>query len=121
MGSGDAKGHAKFGDIVAVCDVDSRRTEKAREDSSIGKGKADMYSDYRKVLDRKDIDVVSIVTPDHWHTKIAIEGIDKQVVGQLAADIRAYYPPEPYKAKGVRYVGEHIRRKAGKAFGAGAK
>jgi large subunit ribosomal protein L6 len=49
------------------------------------------------------------------NTKIAIEGIDKQVVGQLAADIRSYYPPEPYKAKGVRYVGEHIRRKAGKS------
>jgi large subunit ribosomal protein L6 len=49
------------------------------------------------------------------NTKIAIEGIDKQVVGQLAADIRAYYPPEPYKAKGVRYVGEVIRRKAGKS------
>ena len=49
------------------------------------------------------------------NTKIAIEGIDKQVVGQLAADIRAYYPPEPYKAKGVRYAGEHIRRKAGKS------
>ncbi|MBE7495652.1 MAG: 50S ribosomal protein L6 [Verrucomicrobiaceae bacterium] len=49
------------------------------------------------------------------NTKISIEGIDKQVVGQLAADIRAYYPPEPYKAKGVRYVGEQIRRKAGKS------
>ncbi len=75
MGTGDAKGHAKFGDIVAVCDVDSRRTAKAREDSTIGKGKADEYNDYRKVLDRKDIDVVSIVTPDHWHTKIAIEAL----------------------------------------------
>jgi large subunit ribosomal protein L6 len=49
------------------------------------------------------------------NTKISIEGIDKQVVGQLAANIRAYYPPEPYKAKGVRYVGEYIRRKAGKS------
>lgn len=49
------------------------------------------------------------------NTKIAIEGVDKQVVGQVAADIRGYYPPEPYKAKGVRYVGEHIRRKAGKS------
>lgn len=49
------------------------------------------------------------------NTKIAIEGIDKQIVGQLAADIRGYYPPEPYKAKGVRYAGEHIRRKAGKS------
>ena len=49
------------------------------------------------------------------NTKIAIEGVSKQVVGQIAADIRGYYPPEPYKAKGVRYVGEHIRRKAGKS------
>lgn len=49
------------------------------------------------------------------NTKIAVEGLDKQVVGQVAADIRNYYPPEPYKAKGVRYAGEHIRRKAGKS------
>ncbi len=48
------------------------------------------------------------------NTKIKVEGIDKQRVGQFAADIRNYYPPEPYKAKGVRYVGEHIRRKEGK-------
>ncbi|MGI8820142.1 MAG: 50S ribosomal protein L6 [Chthoniobacterales bacterium] len=47
-------------------------------------------------------------------TKIAISGIDKKVVGQVAADIRRYYPPEPYKGKGVRYVGEVIRRKEGK-------
>jgi large subunit ribosomal protein L6 len=48
------------------------------------------------------------------NTKIKIEGIDKQVVGQVASDIRAYYPPEPYKGKGVRYAGEHIIRKEGK-------
>ncbi len=48
------------------------------------------------------------------NTKIKVEGIDKQKVGQFAADVRNYYPPEPYKAKGVRYVGEHIRRKEGK-------
>ena len=48
------------------------------------------------------------------NTKIRIEGIDKQVVGQAAADIRAYYPPEPYKGKGVRYAGEKINRKEGK-------
>lgn len=47
-------------------------------------------------------------------TKILIEGIDKKVVGQVAADIRRYYPPEPYKGKGVRYAGEIIRRKEGK-------
>jgi len=48
------------------------------------------------------------------NTKIKIEGIDKHLVGQVAADIRAYYPPEPYKGKGVRYAGEQILRKEGK-------
>jgi large subunit ribosomal protein L6 len=47
--------------------------------------------------------------------RITIRGIDKEVVGQLAADIRKLRPPEPYKGKGVRYLGEHVRRKAGKA------
>jgi predicted dehydrogenase len=75
MGSGDARGHSGFGDIVAVCDADSRRTEKAKDDKRIGKGKADAVEDYRKILDRKDIDVVSVVTPDHWHVKIAIEAL----------------------------------------------
>ncbi len=48
------------------------------------------------------------------NTKINISGIDKKTVGQVAADIRRYYPPEPYKGKGVRYAGEVIRRKEGK-------
>ncbi len=48
-------------------------------------------------------------------TKITVEGSDKQLVGQVAAQIRAARPPEPYKGKGVRYEGEYIRRKAGKA------
>ncbi len=47
-------------------------------------------------------------------TKISISGIDKKAVGQVAADIRRYYPPEPYKGKGVRYADEVIRRKEGK-------
>ena len=47
--------------------------------------------------------------------KIKISGIDKQKVGQAAAEIRAFRPPEPYKGKGIRYAGEQIRRKAGKA------
>ena len=76
MGSGDARGHAGFGDILAVCDVDSRHANRAREAKNIGKGKADSYGDYRKVLERKDIDVVSVVTPDHWHVKIAIEALE---------------------------------------------
>jgi len=48
------------------------------------------------------------------NTKLKIEGVDKKTVGQVAADIRAYYPPEPYKGKGVRYAGEHLVRKEGK-------
>jgi large subunit ribosomal protein L6 len=48
------------------------------------------------------------------NTKIAIQGADKKLVGQVAADIRRFYPPEPYKGKGVRYAGEQIRRKVGK-------
>ena len=47
-------------------------------------------------------------------TKLTIEGPDKQVVGQVAAEIRSFYPPEPYKGKGVRYVGERVVRKEGK-------
>ena len=52
-------------------------------------------------------------------TRITVRGIDKELVGQTAADIRAIKKPEPYKAKGIRYEGEHIRRKAGKAAKAG--
>ena len=48
------------------------------------------------------------------NTKVKVEGIDRQLVGQVAANIRGYYPPEPYKGKGVRYAGEHIERKEGK-------
>ncbi len=48
------------------------------------------------------------------NTQITVEGVDKQVVGQFAADVRGYYPPEPYKGKGVRYKDEHVRRKEGK-------
>ncbi|GAF93007.1 unnamed protein product, partial [marine sediment metagenome] len=47
--------------------------------------------------------------------KIRIEGIDRQLVGQFAADVRSLRPPEPYKGKGIRYVGEQVRRKVGKA------
>lgn len=58
---------------------------------------------------------VTVTVTDN--TKVKVEGIDKQVVGQFAAEVRNYYPPEPYKGKGVRYVGEHVRRKEGKSVG----
>ncbi len=56
---------------------------------------------------------VTVTVTDN--TKIKVEGINKQIVGQFAAEVRSYYPPEPFKGKGVRYVGEYVRRKAGKS------
>jgi large subunit ribosomal protein L6 len=55
------------------------------------------------------------VPKDSRGTVIHIDGIDKQAVGQVAANVRSWRPPEPYKGKGVRYENEHVRRKAGKA------
>ena len=60
-------------------------------------------------------DDVTINCPDNTH--IHVSGIDKQRVGQVAAEIRAYRKPEPYKGKGIRYEGENVVRKAGKAAG----
>jgi len=55
---------------------------------------------------------ITIQTPKP--TEIIVEGIDKQLVGEISAEIRDFYKPEPYKGKGVRYVGEYVRKKAGK-------
>jgi large subunit ribosomal protein L6 len=51
---------------------------------------------------------------DQTGTKLSVSGVDKQLVGQVAADIKSYYPIEPYKGKGVRIIGEFVRRKEGK-------
>jgi len=75
MGRGDAKQHTEYADIVAVCDVDSNLVDRAFKDPEIGREKADKYEDYRRVLERDDIDVISISTTDHWHVKIAIEAL----------------------------------------------
>ena len=58
---------------------------------------------------------VTVTVPDSTH--VVITGADKQAVGQFAAVVRKVRPPEPYKGKGIRYEGEVVRRKAGKAFG----
>jgi large subunit ribosomal protein L6 len=58
---------------------------------------------------------VNVAVPDPTH--VTISGADKQAVGQFAAVVRKVRPPEPYKGKGIRYEGEFVRRKAGKAFG----
>jgi large subunit ribosomal protein L6 len=59
---------------------------------------------------------IAIEVPNQ--TTVVVRGADKQVVGQVAAEIRGFRPPEPYKGKGIRYQGEQIRRKAGKTAGA---
>jgi large subunit ribosomal protein L6 len=61
---------------------------------------------------------ITIETPEP--TKIKVSGIDRQKVGQVAAEIRAIRPPEPYKGKGIKYVDEHIERKAGKSAASGS-
>ncbi len=83
---------------------------------------------YRAILKGRDLElqlgfshVVNFPAPEGITfdvpepTKISVSGIDKEQVGQVAANIRKVRPPEPYKGKGVRYVGEVVRRKAGKA------
>jgi len=72
MGKGDLRAAKQFGDIVAICDVDRKHAEDAAKDPKLGGGKADIFADYRKLLDRKDIDIVTISTPDHWHSRIAL-------------------------------------------------
>ncbi|MEX0642021.1 MAG: Gfo/Idh/MocA family oxidoreductase [Pirellulales bacterium] len=73
QGNGITKSAKRFGEVVAVCDVDQQHAEQAK--AAPGGGKAEIYGDYRKLLDRKDIDLVTIATPDHWHTKIAIDAL----------------------------------------------
>jgi large subunit ribosomal protein L6 len=83
---------------------------------------------YRASLKGKDIELlvgfshpVTVEAPEGVTfevpepTRIVVSGIDKEQVGQVAANIRKVRPPEPYKGKGIRYVGEYVRRKAGKA------
>jgi len=85
---------------------------------------------YRSALKEKDLELqvgfshpVLIEAPDGitfevlTPTRIVVSGIDKALVGQVAANIRRVRPPEPYKGKGIRYEGEVVRRKAGKAAG----
>jgi len=73
MGVNNCKSAQDMIDVVAICDVDKSRLSRANKDLS--GGKADVYEDYREMLDRDDIDVLHIATPDHWHTKPLIEAM----------------------------------------------
>ena len=67
---------------------------------------------FSHTIDYTPVDGVSLECPNQ--TTIVVSGIDKQKVGQAAAEIRSFRPPEPYKGKGIRYEGEYVRRKEGK-------
>ena len=73
MGGGNINAAKKWLNLVAIADVDSARAEKMKK--RLGKGKADVYTDYRKIIERDDIKVIHIATPDHWHTKPLIEAM----------------------------------------------
>ncbi len=75
----------------------------------------DMNLGYSHPIHYNIPDGITVTIADN--TKIKVEGIDKQVVGEVAATLKSYYPPEPYKGKGVAIVGQYIRRKEGKTAG----
>lgn len=79
------------------------------------------YSHSIDVMPRDGISIAVANDPQTRNAIITITGIDKERVGQTAAEIRKLRKPEPYKGKGIRYKGEMVRRKAGKAGGKGAK
>lgn len=81
--------------------------------ASLKGGKLEMTLGFSHPVVVEAIDGITFDVPEP--TVINISGIDKQKVGQVAADIRAFRKPEPYKGKGIRYQGEHVRRKEGKA------
>ncbi len=80
-----------------------------------GKG-ITLHLGFSHPVNYEPVDGVSLECPNQ--TTVVVSGADKQKVGQAAAEIRSFRPPEPYKGKGVRYQGEHVRRKAGKTAGA---
>jgi len=72
----------------------------------------DLSLGYSHAINYAIPDGITVTVTDN--TKVKVEGIDKQMVGEVTASIRSFYPPEPYKGKGVRIVGERVRRKEGK-------
>jgi large subunit ribosomal protein L6 len=104
MVEGVTKGFAKQLELVGV----GYKAEKRPYGLQLSLG-------YSHVIEFKAPKGITLSAP--VPTQINVEGANKEVVGQVAAEIRSLRPPEPYKGKGVKYVGEQIRRKAGKAGG----
>ena len=105
MVTGVTDGFSKTLEIVGI----GYRADVTRDGITLNVG-------FSHTIDYRPVDGVTVECPNQ--TTIVVSGIDKQKVGQTAAEIRAFRPPEPYKGKGIRYQGEHVRRKAGKTAGA---
>jgi large subunit ribosomal protein L6 len=105
MVEGVTDGFTRSLEIVGV----GYRAEKKGRDITLNLG-------YSHTIEYKAADGVDLECPTP--TSVVISGADKQKVGQAAAEIRSFRPPEPYKGKGIRYQGEQVRRKAGKTAGA---
>ena len=75
QGRGDTKSASRFGDIVAVCDADEARTATAAKEFTKGEKVPAQFTDFRKVLERKDVNIIVHATPDHWHTLINLAAI----------------------------------------------
>jgi large subunit ribosomal protein L6 len=104
MVTGVTDGFKKTLEIVGV----GYRAEKKGKNLVVSVG-------YSHPVNYPEPDGITLTTPAP--TTIVIEGVDKQKVGQVAAELREFRPPEPYKGKGIRYQGEQVRRKAGKTAG----
>ncbi|MFD1021220.1 50S ribosomal protein L6 [Thalassobacillus hwangdonensis] len=101
MVEGVSKGYEKSLEIIGV----GYRANKQGSKVVINAG-------YSHPVEVEQRDGIEIEIPSN--TKVIVKGIDKELVGAVAANIRAIRPPEPYKGKGIRYEGEHVRRKEGK-------
>lgn len=105
MVEGVTDGFSRTLEIIGV----GYRAEKKAQGITLSLG-------YSHTIDYEPVEGVTLECPNQ--TTIVVSGADKQKVGQTAAEIRGFRPPEPYKGKGIRYKGEHVRRKAGKTAGA---
>jgi predicted dehydrogenase len=109
-GSELARQARAFGDIVAVCDVDRQHAERAKQQAG---GKAQIFGDYRKLLERKDIDAVTIGTPDHWHIPIAIAAC------QAGKDVYCEKPVTLTVEEGQKLV--RVVKETGRVFQVGSQ
>jgi large subunit ribosomal protein L6 len=104
MVTGVTEGFKKTLEIIGV----GYRAEKKGKNLVVNVG-------YSHPVNYPEPEGITLTTPAP--TTIVVEGVDKQKVGQVAAELREFRPPEPYKGKGIRYQGEQVRRKAGKTAG----